>query len=100
MIGKLAFSGLALAVIAGCTPKQYETPPVTLQTSQGDVICQLYTEEIVQWDRSIMRPDSMHVKTADALCVEEGKRLQALAKERSRVGTKIASGDPAPADAE
>lgn len=69
-------SVVALAVLAGCSidPKAYESPPVTVQTRQGPVVCQLYTKEIVRWDRSITRPGAMSVEAADAVCLEAGRR--------------------------
>ena len=65
-----------VAVVAACSinPKDYESPPVTVKTPKGPVVCQLYTKEIVEWDRSIHRPASMSVDEADAVCLEEGRR--------------------------
>lgn len=64
----------ALPLVAACAPKDMETDPVVLQTPQGAVTCQLYTRSQVLWDRSIHRPETMDVETADALCIAEGKR--------------------------
>jgi len=66
----------APVVLMGCVgaPEDYETAPVLLHTEQGTVSCQLYTDEIVAWDRAIGRPASMDVATADALCREAGQR--------------------------
>ncbi len=63
-------------VLAGCSldPKSYETTPVTVQSKLGPVLCQLYTREIVEWDRSIDRPAKMSVEQADAICHDEGVR--------------------------
>lgn len=66
----------AAGALAACSPKDYESPPVTVNTPQGPVVCQLYTKDIVEWDRAISRPNSMGVAEADAVCIEEGKREQ------------------------
>lgn len=63
---------LAAAALSACTPKDYETPPVTVDTPQGPVVCQLYLKSMVQWDRAISRPDNMSVAAADAVCIEAG----------------------------
>ena len=67
----------AAAAVAGCSinPRDYETPPVVLQSAAGPVTCQLYTHEQVTWDRAITHPGSMSVKTADNLCRQEGYRV-------------------------
>ncbi|WP_264213566.1 hypothetical protein [Leisingera thetidis] len=70
----LIFAGFATA-LGGCvSPENYETEPVQIQTSAGVVVCQLYTKDRVLWDRSILRPDSMSVEQADAICRNEGLR--------------------------
>lgn len=69
--------GVLLSVgLAGCvpSPRGYETDPVVVQTKQGPVTCQLYTQEITVWDRSIDRPEGMSVGEADQVCLAEGKR--------------------------
>ena len=65
-------------VLAACAPdpRAYETDPVEVQTSQGVVTCQLYTRNIVAWDRAIDRPDTMSVQQADQICKTEGQRQQ------------------------
>ncbi|MBO9453939.1 hypothetical protein J7376_04205 [Paracoccus sp. R12_1] len=73
---KITIVFAALLALGACSPKQYESEPVTLDTAQGPVVCQLYTKSLVQWDRSISRPDAMSVETADALCAKEGQRQQ------------------------
>ena len=62
--------------LAACVPdpRAYETPPVTLKTPKGPVTCQLYTDRIVAWDRSIDRPARMGLTEADNLCRAEGQR--------------------------
>lgn len=66
---------LPVVILAGCaTPEQYETPPVTVKTTKGTVTCQLYTPEILAWDRSIGRPNNMSVQEADSVCKAEGVR--------------------------
>lgn len=66
----------AVLVLAACSlnPRDYETTPVVVQTAAGPVTCQLYTKEQVTWDRSIARPESMDVETADNICRQEGFR--------------------------
>ena len=69
-------AAVCAAALAGCvSPEQFETPPVTLQTDRGPVLCQLYRLDQVTWDRAIDRPDSMDVETADQLCRNEGRRI-------------------------
>jgi len=67
---------LAFVALAACSidPKDYESTPVTIETAAGPVVCQLYTREIVRWDRAIQRPESMSVETADKICYNEGLR--------------------------
>lgn len=74
MIHKIALTIVATAIIAGCTPKNFETAPVTVDTPQGPVVCQLYTKNLSDWDRSVSRPEGMSVQAADQICVAEGKR--------------------------
>ena len=59
--------------LAGCTsPAYFETEPVQVQTAQGVVTCQLYTKDVLDWDRSINRPATMSVEYADQVCKAEG----------------------------
>lgn len=76
MTKHIALSMAIAAALAGCSIKQFESAPVTVQTPKGPVVCQLYTRNMVEWDRAISRPDSMGVQEADAICVAEGKRIQ------------------------
>ena len=73
---KFVFLALGCVVLAGCIgdPRDYETTPVSLETSKGTVVCQLYTPERVLWDRSISRPQNMTVEEADNICRAEGER--------------------------
>ncbi|SNX71124.1 hypothetical protein SAMN05878503_10877 [Cereibacter ovatus] len=73
---RFAVAAAALAVVAGCSidPKTYETEPVTIDTPRGKVVCQLYTKELVTWDRAIDRPARMSIAEADAICRAEGQR--------------------------
>ncbi|MDQ7262968.1 hypothetical protein NM680_14315 [Paracoccus sp. PS-1] len=66
----------ALVFLAACSidPKDYESEPVTVETAAGPVVCQLYTKNIVRWDRAIQRPSTMSVETADQICLNEGLR--------------------------
>lgn len=76
---RVAFGLVAAATMAGCvpSPQNYESEPVVLKTPKGNVTCQLYTPELVIWDRSIDRPYGMSVETADAICRKEGQRQKA-----------------------
>ena len=66
-----------VAALSACapTPEQFETTPVIVQSAQGTVTCQLYTLSQVTWDRSIGRPATMDVRTADTICRNEGQRI-------------------------
>ncbi|WP_372573985.1 hypothetical protein [Ruegeria jejuensis] len=70
------FACAAAVILSGCvpSPENYETTPVQVQTEKGIVTCQLYSKDLVVWDRAIDRPNSMGVQEADAICKEEGKR--------------------------
>ena len=70
----LSLLGATLAIVTACSPTAYETEPVTLETDEGEVICQLYTHRSVILDRAIHMPHVMHVAEADALCRAEGER--------------------------
>ena len=70
----LSLLGTTLAIVTACSPTVYETDPVTLETDEGDVICQLYADNSVILDRAIHMPHAMHVAEADALCRAEGER--------------------------
>lgn len=76
MNGKFVMGVAALTVLSACSldPRDYETTPVVVNTAAGPVTCQLYTKERVIWDRSIARPNSMDVETADNICRAEGTR--------------------------
>lgn len=69
-----AFLFLGLSLSACISPEVYESEPVQVETPIGIVTCQLYTRDLVIWDRAIERPEGMTVSTADAICVNEGKR--------------------------
>ena len=72
---RLAICALTLATLSACaSPEVYETEPVKVDTPIGVVTCQLYTPDLVVWDRAIDRPENMSVSTADGICVNEGKR--------------------------
>ncbi len=72
----LALAVLAAIALSGCVgdPAGYESDPVTVSTSGGNVVCQLYTKRVVRWDRAIDRPNGMSVQDADAICLQEGER--------------------------
>ena len=64
-----------VAVLAGCIdPADYESAPVQVQTAQGVVTCQLYTERQVTWDRAISAPSGMSIQEANSACIAEGNR--------------------------
>jgi hypothetical protein len=65
---------LGMLLLGACAPQDMETQPVKVETAKGTVVCQLYTHDIVYWDRSIARPDSMTTKEGDAICLEEGRK--------------------------
>lgn len=69
-------------IVAGCelTPDQFETPPVTVKTSQGFVSCQLYSHDYVLWDRAIDWPNVLNGEQADRYCQQEGRRKMAERK--------------------
>ncbi|MBB3993578.1 hypothetical protein GGR95_001209 [Sulfitobacter undariae] len=70
---KLTILGLSCLAISACSsPADFETAPVQVDTPQGAVTCQLYTQSITAWDRSINRPDKMTTEAADAICRNEG----------------------------
>jgi len=74
---KFAALGLSCLAISACSsPADFETAPVQVATPQGTVTCQLYTQSITAWDRSINRPNTMTTKAADAICRKEGLRRQ------------------------
>ena len=64
----------ALGLSACISPEAYESDPVEVDTPAGVVTCQLYTKDLVIWDRAIDRPENMTVEIADAICVNEGQR--------------------------
>jgi len=70
----LSLLGATLAIVTACSPTAYETEPVTLETDEGEVVCQLYTHRSVILDRAIHMPHAMHIAEADALCRAEGER--------------------------
>jgi hypothetical protein len=80
MMNHVAGAALALPVtlaLAGCDKSTYETPPVTLSTTAGTVVCQLYRPDTVMWDEAMSHPDAMSRTSADSLCRQEGhRRLQ------------------------
>lgn len=73
----LALATLAMVAACSINPRNYETEPVTVETAEGAVTCQLYTKRMLDWDRAISRPATMSVEAADEVCREEGRRQQA-----------------------
>jgi hypothetical protein len=75
--GKSALALLLGAVLlSACSPVDLETTPVQAQSAKGPVLCQLYTHDMVYWDRSIRRPDKMSASEADAICVAKGREVK------------------------
>lgn len=77
MFFKFNVPAIACLTISACvSPADYESDPVQVASPQGAVTCQLYTQNVTSWDRSINRPETMSVETADDICRNEGKRRQ------------------------
>ncbi|MCQ0092164.1 hypothetical protein FGD77_10810 [Roseovarius sp. M141] len=77
MCFKLVTLAAAVLALSACvSPENYESTPVQVATAQGAVTCQLYTQNRLDWDRSIDRPANMSVETADTICRNEGARRQ------------------------
>lgn len=81
----LGVAVVATGVMAGCVNKSaYESNPVKIKTPKGEVTCQLYTRDRVQWDEAIAVPSGMTKAEGDAYCVQEGHRLFNAAHNRVR----------------
>ena len=66
---------LAALTLAACINQSaYETPPVVVETPQGDVTCQLYTKRQILWDRATHVPHGMTIAQGDTICRREGER--------------------------
>lgn len=72
MIRKIGFAVIAASALAACTPKNFETAPVQVDTPQGPVTCQLYTSGLTDWDRATDAPAGMTMAAADSYCKREG----------------------------
>ncbi len=66
---KLSLLAIAVLSLSACG---FETAPVHVQTTQGDVECQLYTHNMVAWDRAISYPSSLTSAQADRVCWDLG----------------------------
>jgi hypothetical protein len=73
MFHKIGFALISAAVLAACTPKDFESEPVMVETPEGAVTCQLYTKGLTDWDRSVDHPATMSVAVADSYCKREGQ---------------------------
>lgn len=71
----------ALALAAACRA-EYESPPVTLQSEKGPVVCQLYTVDRTYWDQAIQLPEGLTKEEGDAICLAEGVRQKQAAQNR------------------
>lgn len=69
---------LATAALTGCVAdsSDYETKPVTINTPEGKVTCQLYTKRFVKWDKAIRKPADMTFKRANDICFDLGYKWQ------------------------
>jgi len=74
-MNKIALFVTTAALLAACTPASFETEPVKVETPGGTVTCQLYTKNMLDWDLSIARPDSMSVEAADSYCRQRGAEM-------------------------
>ncbi|WP_323717169.1 hypothetical protein [Paracoccus aminovorans] len=72
---KLPTMLMAVLMIAACADAKqpWESAPVTVDTDQGPVTCQLYTDKAVLWDRATARPAGMTDDTANRVCRAEGE---------------------------
>lgn len=63
-----------LTALAGCSPAVLlKTKPVKVNTPKGQVICQLYSKQMVAWDISTDRPENMSKMEADEYCRQIGR---------------------------
>lgn len=87
-VAKLAPPLMAAILLAGCSDNfgkaGFETLPETLETDQGPVVCQFYTEKRVLWDEAVGHPETMTKEEADAVCLAEGKRRQDILNGRDK----------------
>lgn len=72
MVSFIALSGCAVNRV------RYESVPVKVATSQGQVLCQLYTVNSVMWDEAIVVPEGMLITTGNSICHNEGLRLRQI----------------------
>lgn len=82
---KLFFGLATIAMLSACSldPKDYESKPVTIPVPEqyvpvtgkdATITCQLYTKEIVRWDRATVYPEGLTHEHADNACLNEGNR--------------------------
>ena len=67
----LLLGAVALGAVA-CAPTDLESTPIKVATPKGEVVCQLYTRDLVYWDRAISEPAGMSPDEADAICRGRG----------------------------
>jgi hypothetical protein len=65
---------MGIFALGACSPRDLETQPLEVSTAEGIVVCQLYTTDLVYWDRSVGRPEGMSSQEADAVCVDAGRQ--------------------------
>lgn len=70
----LAITPIVLMTTACIDRSFFESDPVQIRTSQGIVTCQLYTDNRIDWDEAIGRPETMTDAQAQAVCIAEGKK--------------------------
>ena len=73
MYSKIALLAVAVGSLTACS-QQYETPPVEVATPDGPVTCQLYTPDLVLWDKPLSYPEALDEAEAVSICREEGMR--------------------------
>lgn len=75
---------VTLLALAACADvkKSYESDPVTIQTESGPVTCQLYTPDMVMWDRAISKPNGMGDADANRHCRAEGELRKGVVEDK------------------
>ena len=79
---RILLSAAGLALLGACSsgnplanPKAYETPEQDIFVQDhGIVSCQLYTRELVVWDRAVHWPQTLPQEVADEFCLREGQK--------------------------
>ncbi len=71
---------VSFITLSGCAVnhRNYESTPVRVQTSKGEVLCQLYSVYYVKWDEAIRVPANMNIVTGNDIFRNEGQRLRQI----------------------